>query len=149
MSPVSGKTDPTGAVYVLDRYVDSRPVVAKPYTNAERPDTDFFYAEGVYDAYPDLKRAYEERRAKEKVKIEKVQVWARDALDAADSGKHPAPHTRPALSEVLGLLYRAGPTGLTRPEICRRLDRDGGKVSGVLTDLHAAKIIFPLEGVRR
>lgn len=149
MSPVSGKIDPTGVVYVLDRHVDGRPVVAKPYTNAERPDTDFFYAQGVYDAHPALKGAYEDRRAKERAKVEKVRVWARAALAAADAGKPPPVHSRPVLFDALGLLYRAGPTGMTRPEICRRLERDGGKVSGVLTDLHAAGIIFPLDGVRR
>jgi hypothetical protein len=149
MSPVSGKTDPTGAVYVLDRYVKGRPILAKPTTNAERPDTDRFYADGVYDAYPALKSEYEARRRSEARKTEQVRVWARAALVAADAGTLVPPTKRTFLLEVLRLLYRAGESGLTRPEICNILDQDGGKISGVMTDLHGAGIIFPLEGVRR
>jgi hypothetical protein len=149
LSPVSGKTDPTGAVYVLDRFVGGRAVLPKPYTNAERPDTDMFYAHGVYDHYPIQKKAYEDRRKKEEHKVAKVRTWARAALAAVDSGQIPPPTDRPALVEVLREIYRAGSKGITRPEVCRVLDRDGGKVSGVMTDLHAAGIIFPLEGKRR
>lgn len=149
MSPVSGKTDETAAVYVLNRHVQGRPVVRTPTTNAERPDTDFFYAEGVYDAYPVRKALLEARRASEARKTARVQDWAITALDTLDAGGTMPPTKRAVLAEVLLLIYQIGPSGITRPEICRMLHRDGGKVSGAMTDLHAARIIYPLEGIRR
>lgn len=150
MSPISGKTDPMGDVYVLNRYVKGRPFKRTPGTNAERPDTDFFYDEGVYDAYPDRKLHYEERRDKERRDSANLSAWATRALAALDAGRAAPTRTRrPVLPEVLTALYKAGPAGFTRPELCRRLGRDGGKVSACMTDLHAAGIIYPLEGVRR
>lgn len=149
MSPIGGKTDTKGDVYVLDRYIQGRPVKTRPTTNAERPDTDYFYDHGIYDKFPVRKAAYEDRRKSEKRDAERAREWARRALAAADAGESPPPTKRLALSDVLRLLYRAGPNGLTRQEICQHLGRDGGKVSGVMTDLHAAGIIFPLDGVRR
>lgn len=147
--PVSGKTDPKGDVYVFFRHINSRPVRHEPYTNAERPDTDFFYDEGIYDAYPDRKEHLERRRAVERRKTVAVQTWAFAAVDAMDAGDPLPPTRREILVEVFDLLYRIGPRGLTRAEICAMIHRDGGKVSGAMTDLHAAKIIYPLEGVRR
>jgi hypothetical protein len=147
--PLSGQDETVGDVYVLRRYVNGRTTKPVPTTNAERPDTDFFYEEGAYDPFPNRKRRYEDRRAKERHKINRVNDWATAALDAIDSGKPMPPSTRLALPDVLWVMYNAGFNGLTRPEICRMLDRDGGKISGVMTDLHAAKIIFPWEGNRR
>jgi hypothetical protein len=147
--PLATREEQTGMVYVLDRYIRGRDVVQIPSTNAERPDTDLFYEEGMYNEYPERKKHYEDRRRRERMKINRVQDWAVAALDALDQGK-PLPFTRRAvLEEVLTALWRAGFHGITRPEMCRLLNRDGGKVSGVMTDLHAAKIIFPLMGVRR
>jgi hypothetical protein len=149
MSPLSQQNDTVGDVYVLSRYVNDRPVKPVPTTNAERPDTDFFYEEGYYNEFPNRKRRYEKRRSDERRKINNVQDWAVRAIDAIDEGKPMPPTTRLALAEVLLMVVDAGFNGITRPEICRRPDLDGGKVSGVMTDLHAGKIIFPLEGVRR
>ena len=142
-------TDRKGAVYVFYRHIGGRHVLAEPYTNAERPDTDFFYDEGIYDAYPDRKEHLERRRAVERRRTAAVQSWAYAALDALDDG-FPLPYTRrEVLAEVFTFVADAGPNGATRQEICRRFGRDGGKVSAAMTDLHAAKIIYPLEGVRR
>lgn len=147
--PLSTRDDTKGAVYVLDRYVNNRMVVKEPSVNADRHDTDFFYAEGIYGAFPDLKHGYEERRRKERVKRHLIEDWSRTALDRLDKGQSLPQTTRRVLPEVLSALYQAGFNGITRPEMCRLLNKDGGKVSGVMTDLHGAGIIFPLEGVRR
>jgi len=149
VSPVSGKTDPKGDVYVLSRYLNGRPYKATPTANAGSKDADFFYDVGVYDLYPSMKAHYLARTAQQRNHIADVKAWAVYSLDTLDSGAFLPTHKREALPLVLAAMYDAGPTGLTRPEICRRLGRDGGKISGIMTDLHAAKIIYPLEGVRR
>jgi hypothetical protein len=147
--PVSGKTDKTAAVYVMGRHLRDRPYLKTPHTNAERPDTDFFYDAGIYDAYPSMREAYEARRKIEERSTRKIRDWGLRAVDAMDRGA-PMPDTkREVLMDVLWAIYNAGVTGATRPEICRKYGRDGGKVSAAMTDLHAAGIIFPLEGVRR
>jgi hypothetical protein len=149
MSPISGLTDPTGAVYVLKRNTNSRAYLMSPSTNAERPDTDFFYDAGIYDAYPSMREGYEARRAKERRKVSQVQDWATRALNALDMGHPVPPNKREALEIVLKAIYDVGTYGMTRAEICRTFNRDGGKISGAMTDLHSAGIIFPLDGVRR
>lgn len=149
MSPVSGKTDPSAEIYVLDRYIAGRPFREKIHRNAERADTDRFYADGVYNWYPVEKAALEKRRATERRKDDRNHAWARAALAAADAKEPIPPNTNELMTVVLGLLYDAGKNGMTRKEISRLLDLDGGKVSAVLSDLHAVGIIFPLEGVKR
>lgn len=147
--PLSGQDDTKGDVYVLRRFRIGRPYKPKPGVNADRIDTDMFYNDGVYDEYPLSKERYENRRRRERMKIARVNNWAWEALKALDDERPMPPTTRLVLPEVLQAFYAIGTSGLTRPEICRMLNRDGGKVSGCMTDLHAAGIIFPLEGVRR
>lgn len=149
MSPLDTRDETTGDVYVLSRYVGNREVREHIYHNAERPDTDLFYEEGYYDDFPDRKKHYEDRRAKEKRARHALQDWSAAALDALELGKPMPYHRRDALPMVLEEAWHARRHGVTRPELCRTLNRDGGKISGVLSDLHDAGIIFPLEGVRR
>lgn len=147
--PLDTREETTGAVYVLKQHIGNRAFVKRPYTNAERHDTDYFYTEGVYDRYPLMKKQYEKRRQVEQHKADLLRTWATKAIEALQF-ENPMPATsREVLPDVLKMMWESRNQGCTRPEICRWLNRDGGKVSGVLTDLHAAGIIFPLDGVRR
>lgn len=136
-------------VYVLKSHINNRPFHEAPIKNAAARDLDAIYAADKLVHYPVERDNYESRQLKDEDRKRTNRAWAEDAIDAIYSGKPIPGKSHQRWEQILTALVAAGPMGQTRPEICRLYRVDGGRVSGALTTLHEAGVIFSLIGVKR
>lgn len=142
----TGATTPVPAgttfhVYVLTQYLDNRPTV--PLTRAAA-DTALRHQYAIDNLanYPALRDHLESAILKEVDHRRAMQKWASDTLDRIALGQ--PVKFRPRLAEVLQHLWDARSTGLTREELCSLTERDGGSVSGALTNLQQGGVVAQL-----
>jgi hypothetical protein len=144
-----GQDEKKAIVYVWRAYINDREIEPKPKRNAAETDLAAMYAIDHLDSYPGMRERFE-RREKARAKTrDKSRIWATKEIDhILYDGIAPLPR-RPRYTQVLRALLAARANGMNRKEICRLYGIDGGRISGAMTMLHDAGIIFPLTGVLR
>jgi len=136
-------------VYVLREHINNRPFNLTPLKNAAARDLDEIYAADRLVNYPVVRDRYMWRDLREQASRASNYAWAQMALDALYAGKPIPGLPRDRYEQVLTRLVVNGQHGATRIEICQHYRIDGGRVSGALTQLHSAGVIFSLPGVLR
>lgn len=137
----------TAEVYVLARHVGNRPHRPSPLPNAGDRVLLHQYAQDGLQEYPALAHYVQTRNLAQAERARSNRTWALGYLAGSTVPARPGPSmpvSRQRMADVLDVVVDAGYLGVTRPEVCRILNRDGGKVSAALTMLHEAGIIFAL-----